>query len=250
MPLKHLTETVLVFTLGLVIVLTGILLPTLPSLPPGILPWMIIFVLTLLYPISLYPLLKRNRADYFFRLLHFLPVAMATLWLLLELLMLRWPSVRSLLSVYLFAWTLPAVCISFVLIAWFCLSVIRRRFPRLFLLGLLLVPFLALALSSQGVWQGDRLLAGVLWRGGWWNITGVAQQTQSGATASSRPPILAGSGHSLPPVVFRPGQGGSSSRPTRLASAGPEDVMGAVALLLLPMYTAVLHYRVRKNRRA
>jgi hypothetical protein len=241
MPLKHPTETLLVFLLGLVIVLTGIVLPTLPLLPQGILPWMIVLLLTLAYPLSLYGLLKRNRADYTFRLLHFLPALMAGIWLILALLGLRFSPARFLLRVYLFAWTLPAVIVSFLLIAAFCLEVIRRRVPRLILLSVLLVPFLVLGIVGSR-FQTSTKIASLLWRGEWWNITGQPlPASQSGAVVSSHA-VIASSRQSEPPVF-----GSSSSRPPSLAGAGPEDVLSLIALTFLPLYTAVLHQRARKR---
>ena len=102
MPLKHLTETVLVALLGAVVILTGIALSTLPFFPPGVLPWLLVFILTLAYPAAVYPLLKNNRADYEFRALHFLPALAALLWLFFATLMLRFPRFAVLLSILTF----------------------------------------------------------------------------------------------------------------------------------------------------
>jgi hypothetical protein len=243
MPLKHLTETVLVFVLGLVLVLTGVLLAAIPALPQGILPWMIVLVLVLAYPFSLYPLLKRNRADYAFRVLHFVPAILAILWLLLELATLSVPSVRSALHVFTFGWTLGGVAIGFILLAVFCLHVIRRRLPRLFLLALLFVPFVAFGIGSER-WKAPQHLTAFLWQGDWWNITG----TERTGTESGRhiPLILTGSVRSSSPIVFR--EGSSSSRPKHLPSAGPETDIAFVASLLA-LYSGVLHHRAMKRAR-
>ncbi|KKW38624.1 MAG: hypothetical protein UY85_C0027G0001 [Candidatus Peribacteria bacterium GW2011_GWB1_54_5] len=73
MPLKHTTETLLVFLLGTATVVTGIIIPSLTAPDMGIAPWAIVFVLAIAYPLALSGLFRRNRADYAFRLLHWMP---------------------------------------------------------------------------------------------------------------------------------------------------------------------------------
>ena len=89
MPLKHTTETFLVFLLGIVILIVGLLLPTLPDLPAGAVPWTILFVLTLLYPLSLFFLFRNRRADHALRLLHWFPAAMMLVWITIYVLGMR-----------------------------------------------------------------------------------------------------------------------------------------------------------------
>ena len=108
MPLKHLTETILVIVLAIVVCVTGMVLPSLPPLPQGVLPWAIVFLLTFAYPAALYPFLKRNRADYTFRLLHFLPTLLTLLWFLAELVALYIPPLAFLPRSFTFGWTLAA----------------------------------------------------------------------------------------------------------------------------------------------
>src|SRR3989338_4009325 len=81
MPLKHFTETFLVVLLGAVIALTGLLAATLPPLPEGALPWGVLFVLSIIYPLLLLPLFQRRRADNSFRLLHWFPAMLLLVWL-------------------------------------------------------------------------------------------------------------------------------------------------------------------------
>src|SRR3989344_1550546 len=111
MPLKHLTETVLIVVLGIITIVTGILTDTLPLLPNGIIPWAILLGATLLYPLVLYPLLRSNRADYFFRALHFAPAFMVLLWLLIQVVALRDPSFLIIHQGYTWGWTLAGVII-------------------------------------------------------------------------------------------------------------------------------------------
>ena len=170
MPLKHHTETFLVALLGFAVVLTGIAIATLPLLPGGILPWAIFAVLSVVYPLVLTPMFKRRRADYPFRLLHWAPALMLLLWLLVELLHLYVPTLPDVHSWYTWAWTLPAVTVCFVLLAAYCLNVIRRWVPRILVLLVLFVPFTVGAVLSQQGGKWDEELASVLWQGEWWNV--------------------------------------------------------------------------------
>ncbi len=166
MPLKHLTETILVALLAFAIIVTGVLVSSLPFLPQGLLPWAIVFGLTLAYPLALYSLLRRNRADYWFRALHFAPAVMALLWLVIQAVTMRAPALLKLHRLYTWGFTMPAVLIALVLLALFCLHVIRRRVPRLFTLLTLLAVFVGVAAAAEtagGDWT--RRLTAMLWEG-------------------------------------------------------------------------------------
>lgn len=164
MPLKHLTETVLVVLLAIVTIVTGVLVATLPPVPEGFFPWVGIFVATVLYPAVFYPLLRNNRADYAFRALHFAPVAIALGWLLLQVLVLKFPASASAERVYTWGWSVLPVAVVFVLLTAFCLQVIRRRVPRVAFLLFLLAPFVAVAYGSERYTQWDAELASFLWK--------------------------------------------------------------------------------------
>ncbi len=152
MPLKHFTETLLVLILGVVLIVTGILTGMLPALPAGLIPWGVLTVLALAYPIGLYALLRRHRADYWFRLLHFAPLAIVLVWMALQLLAMRMTSVGR--------FTMPVVItivvLFIVLLIIFCLHVIRRREQRVGALAVLAVLFLAVAIHGQLTgWQSQ-----------------------------------------------------------------------------------------------
>ncbi len=171
MPLKHFTETFLVVLLGAVIVCTGLLIATLPDLPEGALPWAVLFVLSLVYPLSLYSLFQARRADNLFRNLHWFPALMLLIWLALQGVVLSGLLSLAQIAVYTWGWTLGAVVVGFVFLVAFCLKVIRRRLPRLIWLGLILVPFAALAMvSQQGDTQYEGQLASILWGSDFWNV--------------------------------------------------------------------------------
>lgn len=167
MPLKHATETFFVFLLGVVILAAGLLVSTLPDLPAGAVPFAILFLLAVLYPVILGFVFRRRRADHAFRLLHWFPALMLLLWLGIELVALEKPRFLLFRDWYTWGWTLPAVAVAFVLLIAYCLQVIRRRVPRIFLLLVAFIPFVGGALASQRTTHWDRELATVLWGGEW-----------------------------------------------------------------------------------
>lgn len=167
MPLKHTTETFFVFLLGVLILVTGIAIATLPDLPAGAVPFSILFVLAILYPLSLHFLYRRRRADHAFRLLHWFPAVMLLLWLSIELISLQQPRFLLVRDWYVWGWTLSAVTIAFVLLIAYCLQVIRRRLTRILLLLVAFIPFVGGALASERTTHWERQLATVLWGGDW-----------------------------------------------------------------------------------
>jgi len=167
MPLKHATETLLVFLLGVFLVIIGVLTATLPSLPEGALPWGVLMVIAVLYPLFLTRPFRRNRADYAFRWLHWFPAFILLLWLGLELIGIAYPSAKVTSSVFTWGWTLPFVALGFVGVIAFCLHVIRRRLPRILLLLAVFLPFVVLATISERGPQWEQKLAQVLWEAQW-----------------------------------------------------------------------------------
>lgn len=156
MPLKHATETALVFLLGVILLITGVVLRLLPALPGGMLWWGAAFALSLVYPLLLYPLLRKRRAEYSLRALHFLPAMLLLLWLLSTL------GAEWLRPVSAFGWLLRwglgllPVALGMLLLMLYCLSVIRQRATRVPLLLMLFVPFSLLALATEwNGWAGD-----------------------------------------------------------------------------------------------
>ncbi len=181
MPLKHLTETILVVLLAFVTIVTGVIVSTLPHIPDGFFPWVGIFVATVLYPALLYPILKSNRADYSFRALHFAPVTIVLGWMFIEIALLKEARLDVLHQIYTWGWSAPGVAITFLLLVIFCLQVIRRRVPRLLFLVLLFTPFLASAYASERYTHWDRQLAALLWQT---DDTGLIAQQPGGAMSS------------------------------------------------------------------
>jgi len=175
MPLKHFTETFLVILLGVIIALTGLLISTLPPLPMGAIPWVIVFILSVIYPLVLTPLFQQRRADNAFRLLHWFPAVMLLVWLGFQLIALYVSPAAGLgaAASYTWGWTMTAVVIGLILLAFFCFKVIRRRLPRVGLLAALLVLFVGSAIASETTTaQWETELASVLWGNEWWQEFG------------------------------------------------------------------------------
>ncbi|MFA6259068.1 MAG: hypothetical protein WCX29_00480 [Candidatus Peribacteraceae bacterium] len=164
MPLKHKQETWLIVLLALAILCAGITLATLPALPGGIAPWGVAFTISLVYPFMVYPVLRRNRADYEFRLLHWLPMGMLLLWLVLQLVGM-FVQELSFLSLWIaWGWSLPLVLVGFFMLILFCLSVIRRWGMRIALLSMFFIPFVFFGiLSEQASSEFNATIASVIW---------------------------------------------------------------------------------------
>ncbi|NOS67003.1 MAG: hypothetical protein HOO67_01395 [Candidatus Peribacteraceae bacterium] len=180
MPFKHFTETVLVVLLALATIVTGIAVSLLPPIPEGFVPWAIVFVAAIIYPAIFYPLLKSNRADYSFRALHFAPVGIALGWLLIQVAMLKEPRTEVAERIYTWGFGILPVAVVFVLLAVFCLQVIRRRIPRLAFLIVFLVPFAALAFATEQYTHWDNQIAAVLWNQ---PPLQIAQQSSEGTSS-------------------------------------------------------------------
>ncbi|MDB4979223.1 MAG: hypothetical protein JWM56_1409 [Candidatus Peribacteria bacterium] len=187
MPLKHFSETVLIVILGFFILLTGLFTATLPLLPEGLLPALILLGITLLYPLAIYPYLRNNRADYSFRLLHFIPAITVSIWLFLQIIALWLPIFNTITALYTWGWTLVPVLIGMFLLMVFCLNVLRRWVSRLAFLTLLLVPFMVLAVLSGLTFQWERSVASLLWQGTWWNVSGTGSLRLPGSEIAMQP---------------------------------------------------------------
>lgn len=169
MPLKHTTETLMVFVLAVAIIVTGMLMQTFADLPNGIVPWAIVFVVAVAYPLALARMFRKNRADYEFRLLHWVPAVMLVLWLVLQAVAYVLPAILGVLDWYTWGWSLPAVATGFLLIILFVLKVIRRWTTRVALLALAFVPFMAGSVANE-YFDWNTQLAATLWQGDWWQL--------------------------------------------------------------------------------
>lgn len=186
MPLKHATETFLVFLLGFALLLTGLTVAFLPPLQARFLPWSLAFLVSILYPLILHPFFRNRRADYAFRLLHFLPVLLLLLWLGFSVLGPSQPSIARAERLYRFAWTLPGVILGFSALIAYCLEVMRQRRARLVLLVLLLLSFGMLGVSAESLGWNQRIAsvldaAKPITRLRQWGIASLPGAAQSGS---------------------------------------------------------------------
>src|SRR3989344_2764931 len=160
MPLKHRTETRLVIVLGLAMALAGFVMAVLPPLPAGFIPWAGAFIVTLVYPLLLYPLFRRDRADYVFRLLHWVPAGMLLLWLLLQMVSRYWPASLPVLAWYTWGFGFVPVALGILALINYCLDVVRQRVPRVPVLFLVWVLFAFGALRGSAMGEStERWLA-------------------------------------------------------------------------------------------
>lgn len=282
MPLKHTTETFLIFLLGVVILLTGIILPTLPDLPAGAVPWAILFVLALLYPLSLFFLFRSRRADHALRLLHWVPAVMLLCWLALQIVALERPRFLTFVNWFTWGWTLSAVVPAFVLLFAYCLSVVRRAAIRITLLLIAFLPFVTAALVSARGPHWERPMAALLWDHDW--LQSLEGKSLFGMTITNRLPIaqnLSSSGDSseeswrerlraaeerrkevrarlrqtgstllTPPVSVSSSSipaiiAQTDTKPAKLPSSGPD--IGFLVIGALAAYAGVLHDRARRR---
>lgn len=262
-PLKHSTETAFVIVLSFVILLSGFFTSLLPRLPQGIFYWCVLFGLAVLYPLVLLPFFKANRVDYEFRFLHWFPAGLVLLWLILEILSRHSTIALILFLGFTYLWSLPLVIFGFVLLIMFVLHVIRRRQLRMPVLIALLALFTVGSIVAEA--QGfNPVIARTLypensvtrWAQNRYNrvaalvsSTGGSPDTATGSidviatTTSSKPTSALSKSSSQPAVIIG---AHSSSKPSTLPSSGPEHV-AAVALVLMAMYTGVLHRRAKER---
>lgn len=149
MPLKHGTETALVAILGIAMALAGVVVAVLSALTSPGLFWIGAFLIALAYPLVLYPHFRDARADYEFRILHFVPALFLLVWLLLTILGTFFPVLTFFRGILSFGWALPLVALGFLLLAWFAMHVIRQWPKRVGMLILLFAPFLLLGLYGE-----------------------------------------------------------------------------------------------------
>lgn len=259
--------------LGIVMVATGFVCALLPAFPAGILYWCIAFALTVLYPLLLASFFKSNRADYEFRLLHWVPAGMTVLWLLFELLSYRFEVAHTAQLGFFALWSLPLVALGIILSIVFSAHVIRRRNVRISFLTLLLVGFSGLAYVAQVNHWNAPLQAALFPQGGINSVAATGYKSLAGLFNTMRFP---GGEHSVSSsseamssapssmIAVNPSSSRSSSvamasdaattvaaavngKPRRLTKTGPEETLGLLMVTLLAGYCMVLHARARSR---
>lgn len=266
MPLKHDTETWLVFLLGFLTVVAGIVCMFLPPVSVLLWPWVLGFVLSLIYPFVLYPFLKSRRADNPFRLLHFAPAAIFLLWLGADLAAGLRPQLSGFQNWFTWSGGILPVALVLLLIGLFCLSVIRQWWSRLIVLGLLLLLLVGFGVfNSRYHW--DSSLAAHLWgqsgslvigdpigSGSTTSVDEIRWRAQLRLMEERRRAIAEGRGSSSTSSVIAQGHSSTSStiiageKPPHLPHAGPtSDVL---VFLTMSGFTTALHRRTIRRRRS
>jgi hypothetical protein len=268
MPLKHNTETLLVFFLGLAIVATAAVCVFLPPVTVSVWPWVAAFILALAYPIALYPLFRERRVDRPFRLLHFAPALLLVLWFFADLIAGSRTSFGPVQDWLTWNGMIVPVAILIGLIVWFCLSVIRQRTSRIALLLVLLVALAAFGfLNERNRWDrqlattlwgqsGSLILAGdpepeadtpeARWRAQLRRMEERSREIRNGQGSS----MIAASTSSRSSVFIAAGASSStSSVPPNLTHAGP--VLDSLMLLTVSGYCAAVQRKtMRRSKKA
>lgn len=267
--------------LGILLVATGFVLGLLPAFPAGIAYWCVLFAVTVFYPLLLTRLLRSNRADYEFRILHWVPAAMAVLWLVLELLTYRFSVARTAQLGFFSFWSLPLVALGIVLTIVFAAHVIRRRNVRIPFLSILLVAFAATSVVSHTMGWNPALQATLfpetditrIAQAGYTSISGFLARVQLPGSARSNPSSGSGTANASSPMSVAasvasstPGRHTVSSslahssdatasiadataatKPRRLTKTGPEETAAILLATMLAGYCGVLHTRARSR---
>ncbi len=260
MPLKHHTETAYLIVLGLLICVSAFLTSLLPELPEGLRYCVLFFTVAALYPIFLIPTFRRNRADYEFRLLHWLPAGSFALWLLLQIIdpYWRWFHITNL--GFLFLWSVPIVALGLGSAILFCIHVIRRKTVRIAVLSSFFVLFTVGALLAESKGWNPRLQH-VIFRTGPAIVLRPAMERMGSLLRTVRMSEPASdlvskntvsSVRSSVRIKAKSSAISSSDRssvmmdrkPNRLPQSGPESLL-VLAATLLALYAGTLHARQR-----
>lgn len=246
MPLKHATETALILLLGIMMILAGVTCALLPPVETMVWPWVLAAAVFAAYPAAIFPLLKKRRAEYTLRMLHWAPLCLLVLWLCIDILAGPLPFFRTIERWYTAGWSIVPVCAALVLLFLYCLQVVRRRLKRGLLLGALTVWLVAGAAASQLLhWQTD--MARFLWM----------QEGQYAHDTDWRAALRAGEGESEPVAVYATLEGAmwanllSGSRPMtappppHLPTSG--SGFGMLALTLTACYCATMHRSAQRR---
>jgi hypothetical protein len=276
MPLKHKTETAYIAVLAAVIALAGFGLALLPPYPAGVLPWLMVWVISLLYPLVLLGTFRKNRADYELRLLHWFPFAMLTLWALAQGIGMVQPVALAIYRWLTVFWSIPLVLLGLLLLSLFCMQVIRRQSSRLSIIGGVLVLFLATGsivacvrspentgaditgsgstilsssskmssrASSQSVSSRSSSRQSTQTSLGAFQSSRRSERMQSRSSVSSSRSSV--SSRSSSRSSRRSSASSVSSVPPKLPRSGPAEI--GFVIFLLALYTGVLHARAKKR---
>jgi len=247
-------------SLALVMCIAGFLIGVLPDLPLAFPYWLLIALLTLAYPLALSRTLRANRADYEFRMLHWLPFIMSILWIAFQFLGPKARILKIFQMGFFFLWSLPLVAVGIAFLIIFSVHVIRRRRIRIIVLSLFLALFTIGAVTSEAMGfdyhirrtiypEYPKLMATVQdtvhnLRTAIATLTGTAAETSSSSRSSSS--VRSVIAITTSSAAMNTASSLSSVRPTKLPASGPEAA-GMLAATLLGLYMASVHMRAKKR---
>lgn len=262
MPLKHHTETAYLIILGLLICVSAFLTSLLPELPEGLRYCVLFFTVAALYPIFLIPTFRRNRADYEFRLLHWLPAGSFALWLLLQIIDPYWEWFHITNLGFLFLWSVPLVALGLGSSILFCVHVIRRKKIRIVVLSSFFILFTIGALLAESRGWNPRLQHAIFRTGPATVVRfGMERMRSFPRTVRMSDPASdllsenkASSVRSSVRIKTKSSAARSSDRssvmmdrkPNRLPQSGPESLL-VLAATLLALYAGTMHMRQRNE---
>ena len=242
MPLKHSTETMLIILLALVTMGVGMAIAVLPSPAVQPVPWFVLFALTIAYPLALYPLFRRRRADNAFRMLHLAPAAMLIIWLVLIFLSPQHPIINAVRRWFTWGWSLPAVAIVFYALLWFSLDVLRQRSLRVPVIAILFLLFAAFSFLGERR-QWPVLLASAL-------HSGTAASASSVVAVAHHSQANLGASNSAREEAYRAELRRMERRNSRLAMdsgktsvhTATDGALVAAAVPQIPLHIARIHH--------
>lgn len=267
MPLKHHTETAYIVFLAFATAFSGFIASILPQYPAGFTAWVVCMTCAVLYPILLTHTFRENRADYEFRLLHWFPACIFTLWIIFEFIGSKAGFLHILQLGFFFLWSLPLVALAIAFLILFSLHVIRRWIPRITILALMLILFTVGSVMAE-TWNLNPRLQRIVFSEKESMYASVRDVASAGIRSliaivrhpthiedSPKPHVIAKDSRSssvstidvdglqmsssMPPAI-------AVRKPRGLSSSGPEDV-AVLFLTILAMYSMTLHMRARRR---
>lgn len=290
MSLTHRTETLVIVALSLFTAAVGVLLASVPALPSGFLPWLIVTLFAVGYVLLVLPFLRARAASSFLVWLHVLPIVFCVLWFLAQLLHkgVGTHGVASLIS-----WKNSSIFVipALLLTMWYAVVSLRRVLLRVLLGAAVLGAFVMVSFWPGRLGPVDQRLAAMLWTPSVRiaNVGTVASSVSSASISSKSAKSLASSAPSsraassamsskpasssssaagllgrvvaqLTPKVSSSSSALSSAsslssvpmgRPVRQhLPSSGPAEVGMLAMTCLSMYTAAVHQRARRRSRA
>lgn len=233
MSLTHRTETLVIFALSLFTAAVGLLLASVPALPSGFLPWLIVTLFAVGYVLLVLPFLRARAASSFLVWLHVLPIVFCVLWFLAQLLHkgVGTHGVATLIS-----WKNSAIFVipALLLTIWYAVVSLRRVLLRVLLGAAVLGAFLFVSFWPGRLGPVDQRLAAMLWTPAVRiaSVSSVASSVSSSSISSKSAKSVVSS--------MRSSRAASSAMSAQLASSSSSTagLLGRVVAQLTPKATS------------